>query len=1224
MSVASNRYANKLFAEHPIAIWPLDDDAYFHSFVSNSERNLSNWTKTNCTINTASIQIPASSPFLGESDYYEIIGDSVALSSAGGTITLESGPVFTFDSMNESLKTFSLNFYLYQDSVFCDSYEFGFKYFDTTLNIEKEVLVSRSASPISNWIRFNETFDVPQFDSETCELILKINVLSGGSPGTYNFIMHGLSVGQWSETLSAKSVGAIPSSLPVSTNLSGLTGVSADQYGPLSDNAYYLVEDGLMLARNEGIPIIFGSENCTKLFASPSGKPSLIFPGQGLLSNSGKNKVFSLEFWMKIKPNTKNNRKIFGAIDSSSNDGIYVSEGFITLVIGDNFQTHNVSEWYRPMLMHLIYDEDGAKLLINGEQVINIELNIEQLTLPSENEWLGFYSYSDIDIFEIDCISIFSYSIPLQVAKRRFVWGQGVTSQEVIDSSFKGSSAAISFSNARYSSNAIYPDKERWDAAYYNNLIATSNSITVPQYSLPEIFLSGRDLGFWYESNKKVNDIEYPLGDSPKFITFRPGLNETETEWIRSGSDWTEKCYLKFSNANIANAPITAIYAVFELEDELSYSRPLIHMTNSLTNKRFEINIYERELTYIFDGVELYSVDTTGQEHIIAGIHIPSITQSFGYDLSTFFSSYEFLQIYVGGSPDTLNETYETFEGKIYKVAFADSTTYSEISNHFNNDGFANYDDDSFFTSHYSTYALQPFDRYQNFFLDISVSSYWEEYFPLSFFASYATDADGTQYYGLDFLQFNIGYPSIIEKVETTELGPEWENYLFFDESYSYPIQKSYEILDNENLTNYSNYEDLNNNLITNVSLDTSNSSVDIFATFQLMAEGANEPLESFIYTKDLPINKVVDASLENTNISPYKAYKTKFRIIDDTIIYPPKNIKMEDLAIVIHFSIKQDGILSNPLKIRDMELSSKSLNVYSPNEIGTKFGKDIYPFVRNGIYLNYKEKNPITIYKKNNPYLYLTKNSGIKVLNYAEIEKQYSVAIPINENRQSNFYVGAAQIFVKYDVEENVDTPFSIFEIQGLSETIEFIVEEDSSTLRNKVSARNKLTKEEYQNIEFYQNGIPVENPYLIKDQWSAIGMVFQDPINISSYVGSINIFGGCYFNNISTYLSEGLNETASIIPNVWQKILTEDGITNLDWGYWYNENGASLVKKWKDVYILAEEQVYSLSAADIYSAYLGTNTNVVDDGFGINIFNDDFIAFSDILWSNFVGKPA
>jgi hypothetical protein len=1262
MSIASNKYATKIFSEHPIATWPLDDDAYFISLIENKDRNLSLWTLQNCSVGAPTISVDPSPFNGGHSPYIQITGNNVTLSPSGGTIYLESEEVFSFSELDPSLANFSINFYLYQASVYCESYEFGFRYFDTVESQYKEVLSYKSASPISEWIRFNETFEIPQANLEPCQLVIKINVSGGGSPGTYNFIMDALSVGQWSEMFSSKSLGSNTESLPASLSLSGLKGISAEQYGPLSDNAYYLSDGNYLLAKNSSVPMVYGSENCTILLPGNQ-TPSLVFPGKGLLSKSGQYEIYSLEFWLRIKPNTKEDRKIFGTVDSSCDYGIYVSEGFLTLKVGNNVASHNINEWYRPMLVHLIYGEGNAQILINGEQVINIPIDKESLSLPVENEWLGFFSYEDIDLFEIDCISIYPYIVPQQVAKRRMVWGQGVASQEVVDSFFKGSSTAMSFPNANYSANIVYPDKERWDAGYYNNLVATSNSISVPKYSLPEIFIGGRNQDLWYESNNLVNNIEYPDGIHPKFFTFRPGTNEAQTAWIRNGDNWTEKCYLKFNNANLANAPISAIYGVFEIEDNISEERPLIHIVNSLTNKRFEINIYESTISYKFDNIELYDIDASGQEHIIAGIHIPTVTDTFGYDLSTFFSSYDFLQIYVGGSEDTFQQTFETFEGKIYKIAFADSTNYEEISEHFNDDGFANYDDDSFFISHFSTYALKPFYKFNKFFLDISVSSYWEEYFPLSFFAKYSLDADLNPYYGFDFVQFNIDYPSVLNFVDLVENQPTWENYISLDQEYSYPIQKGYAIFDNSSITNYLNYQDLDNNTFLNggeaeteifdntfdggnsltssftqtydggnsvsteivtKTIDSSESSVNIFATFQLIAEGANEILSSFVYTKELPINKVVNADKENTVDEPYRAYRTKFNIVDGSIIYPPKNIKTEDLAMAIHFSVKHDAILTNPLKIRNMELSSKSLNVYEPNAIGTKFGNNIYPYVKNGIYYNYKEKNPFHIYKDNNPYLYLTSDSGIKVLNYSNESKQYSISVPINDSLQNDFHVGAIQLFAKYDIDEVVPFNLPILEIQNFSETIELVIDKDLSNLRYKVFARNKNSKEIYNNVKFYQNGIEVQNPYLIKQQWTAIGMVFEDPINFSASSGSINILGGCYFDNISVFRSEGLNETAAIIPNVWNKILTQNGVDDLNWGYWYDENGSSYVKKWKDIYVLAEEQVYSLSAADIYSAYLGTNTNVVDDDSGISITNDECSVFSEVSWLTYAGKPA
>jgi hypothetical protein len=1220
MSIASNQYAAKVFSEHPTAIWPLDDDACFISLLNQSESNINNWNKTNCSTTSSPTLPDTPSPFNGKSNYYGIIGDHSILSTSGGTIEVRSDPIFSFNSLNEELKNFSINLYLYQDSVYVSSYEFGFRYFDTFIGSYKEVLVDVPSSPISEWIQFSDTFNVPEFDSDTCEIIIRANVIGGGTSNEYNFIVHGLSSGQWSEPFSSKTIGSVPSLLPSSVGMTGYYGISSDQYGPLSDNAYYVIEDGALLTKTDGVPMVFGSSSSARVSHSSIGSPSFVLPSKGFLSESGKYRTQTLEFWIRIKPNTKLDRRIFGPLNS--NDGVYVSEGFITLSVGNNFQTHSIHEWYRPMLIHILYNETNCQMYINGEQVIEIDINREELLF--QTDWLAFYSYEDIDTFEIDCISIIPYSLPLQVARRRFVWGQGVESQQIIDDSFKGKSTAISFPNAEYSSNIVYPDKERWDSGYYNNLLTTPNSLSVPEYSLPEIYLSNRNQDFWYQENKKVNEIEYPSGNHPKFITFRPGLNSSQTEWVRNTTDWNEKSYLQFSTANIASSPISAMFAIFEAEDNIATDRPLMHIVNSISGKRFEINLNEYNVSYSYDDQELYSIDTTGQEHIVVGFHIPTLSEYFGFDISNFFSSYEALAIYVAGSPDTISTTFETFEGKIYKVSFSDDSNYSQISDHFLNNGIANYDDDSLFLGHYATYTVSPFVKYGKFFLDISISASWEEYYPLSMFADYAVDNQGDSFYGIDYLQFNVGYPSYIEKIQTSSIGPEWENYSEFEQSFAYPIQKSYEILDNELITGYANYNDLNNNVITEYLIDTSKSSMDIFATFQLISEGADEPIANFPYTKELSFDKVVDAQKENTVLDPYRAYKTKFSVIDGTIIYPPKNIKFEDVALNINFSINKDAIISHPLSVRDMKISSKTLNSNSPNPIGTKFGNKIYPYTKRGIYFDYKSKNPILLYERNDPYLYLTEKTGVKLLTYNEINNEKLISIPINENSQNNFSVAAIQLFLKYDIEEAIDVPFSMFEIQYKDSIIEFVADLDTSAKRVVVRARDKFTKNQYSNATFYQNGAQTKNIYLEKNYWYSVGVVFTEPLDFSSFVGAVNIFGGTNFDNISYYSPDGLNQVASIIPRSWQDILTQDNVNNLNWGYWYNENGSSPIKQWKDLYVFAEAQRFSLDVSDIYSSYLGTNGNVVDDNSGITIQNDDFYIYSDLIWSSTVGKPA
>lgn len=1223
MSSVSNKYASKIFSEHPIAMWPLDEDAYYVSAITNEERNIldnTKWDLINCS--TSSSTPEQSSPFLGTADYFEINGNATVLGPSGGTIELLSKFSISKSNLNSTIETIALNFYLYQNNSRTLSYEYGIEYYSSALSQNVRILQSGPGYSNSTWIRFQNSFKLSEIDANTFKIVIKINVDGGGSAGEYGFILNALSLGQQSELFSAKSLGGVETSLPSSINLPGtIKAIQADQYGPITDNAYYIIENNSLLSVNNGLPMVYGSENSTSIYPSSNSYPSLIFPSKGFLSKEGQNKTYTVEFWMRIRPNTKLDRKIFGPLNS--NDGLYVSEGFLTLSIGNQFQSYNVSEWYRPMLIHILYSNTNANVFINGEEVINIVLNDVFNFL--ENEWIAFYSYEDIYLFEIDCISIFSYSVPLQVAKRRFVWGQGVGSQETIDSSFSGFPTAISFPNAGYSSNIIYPDKERWNAGFYNNLVSTTTSLSVPQHTLPEIFLSGRNLESWYQANKSYNDIAYPPPTThPKFITFRPNLSEES--W-----NWTEKCYLKFSAENIASKAITAIYGVFEIEEEINYDRPLIHILNTLTNKKFEINIKNYEITYSFDGTELYSQDISGEQHVIVGLHIPTVSNH--YDLSTFFSPYDALKFFVGGSPDNELNAYETFEGKIYKIAFADTTNYEEIKNHFGNNpeqsnyGFAQYDDDSFFTSHYSTYAVSPFYRYGRFFLDISISASWEQYYPLSYFAKYVYDNSGSLAYLLDFLQFNIGYPSYtVETIQTTQ-GLAWDHYSLLETFFSIPVQKSYLSIENYPVSPYASYEDLENNTISTVIIDESQSSVNIFATFQLISEGANEPIENFTYTKELDDSFVVDASLENTQIDPYKAYKTKFRIIDNTIIYPPKNIKMEQLALVLYFSINQDGVLSRPLKIKDMEISSKSLNVSQPNPVGTKFNNNIYPYIKSNIYYDYKSKNPILINKRNTPYLHFTENSGIKVLTNNQSDKEYAVAIPINNNMKNDFSVSAIQLFIKYDSNITPGVYFPLFEVQSKNIIIQFLGVYSQSDNRYKIIAKNKNTGQDYTSLTFYQNGINVINPYLIKNQWAALSVLFDinDPLDFSGFTGSIDIFSSCHFDNISYYQSKGLIEIFSINPRIWDDVRENELGQPLDWQYWYDEYNNPIGKnEWQDIYIINQQKEALLGPPYIYSTYIGTNISTVDDGTGINLLDDDFIIFSELSWTDIVEKPA
>lgn len=1223
MSVVSNLYAAKLYSEHPLAIWPLDDDIPYISLITDQQRKFESassyagWSITNGTADD-SLPLPdEGSPF--DSNIYAGIAGVTA--SVPGTIIQAISPdLFLFSDCSEELETFCISMYVYQPSNYVHEYEIGYEYYDNDTASWVQITSTINALDRSGWIHLQDTFVIQEFDTDYCHIIFRAIVNNGGASGDYDFIFNGITVGQWSENFTSESLGGIISPAPASASLS-LEAFPAEQYGLLSDNAYYLIESGRLLAKNGGVPMIYGSENVTRLYPSASGNPSLIFPNKKMFTEEGRYKDYTLEAWIKLRPITKDSKKIIGPIDTD--DGIYVQEGFITLVINKKFVSHNVSEWYRPMLLHLVIKDANIIMFINGEQVGSLEIDRSTMTL-SQSEWMAFYTYDDFDLFEIDCISIFPYSVPLQLARKRFVWGQGTDPIELINDSFDGEEASIQFANAGYDVNSVYPDKERWDAGYYNNIVATTNSISVPQYSLPEINIGGRDIAQWYDDNKSLNDLLYTPGTHPLFFSFRPNIDESNIWQPVSGINWTEQSYLAFPTLSFLSAPLSAIYGIFEVEQNIAGSRPLIHIVNTLNGKRFEINIDGYSVTYSFDGEELPGTGVTiDNTHFVVGFHIPTLIKAFNFELASFFGSPEILQMLVGGDGIT------TFESKIYRIGFSDQVNYATISDHFDSEtGIANYEDDALFEDHYASYTLSPFFRYNTFFLDISVAAQWEEYFPLSSFATYITKRDGTRAYDLDYLQINYGYPSLVQIVTSSVDNANWTYQELF-ENYSDPIQKSYEILDNPLLSGYDSYADLASNIITEYQIDTNGSSVDTYVTFQLLAEGADEPLSSFIYTKALTDSYTIYAEQENTNTNPYKAYRTKFPVIDGTIVYPPKKIDFKDVAMVVHFVIQQDGILSNPLRIRNLEITSRCLNENGLTAIGTKSGMPIYPYVRTGIYYSGKSKNPVMISKDSLPYLYLTEKTGIKVLE-DDAEKEYGVIVPINLSESTNYSLGAVQMFIKYDVTHPIGTAQPIFNLINQDDTIEFVLSPDETAERFYIYARNQISKEKYENIDFYLNGINVVEPYISNKEWNVLAFSFPLPLDFSNYAGSINLLHGCSFDNISFFKSSGLNEFSVIIPRNWSDILYNDdplqsASSIVDWQYWYDENGTlAIPNEWKDLYVLNETTEFSISPKEIYNTYVGTNIIVVDDDTGVSVVEDDFTMFADQTWLSVVQKPA
>lgn len=507
MTIQSNLYIEKLSSEHPIAAWMLNDQLDYISLITESERaieNASNWTVTNATASLPTTN-PNNVPF-SDSHVTKILGN-VPVSTTN--IIIESDFYTDISEFDTSKANVTVSGNLYVESVKANSISFGYKYYNGVTTVEVLSSKTLSSSDANSWIFFSDTLNLPPSTATNIQLLFKINISTGGiTTADYAFYFNGITFGQWSEDFNKNSLGLTLSDYtPPANFITGLSVVPATPYGISTQNAYYIVGTNKLYAKNFGVPVVYGSSNVTKLYYNASG-PSLVFPGYGFLNQKGKFNTYTAEMWVKINSDTAEPHRVFGPV--FSNDGLYIDGPFLTFVIGDQYSSHYVGEWYRPMLIHIRYIQNNLSVLLNGEQVINIPFIENNLSFPSElngsisQDWLGFYAHPDITPLEIDSFAIYSYSVANEVAKRRWVWGQGVVAPEQTGSALNAVTSFNDYTYSDYSVNYNYPDYAKWDQAFFSNVGATSRSLELPEYTLPNLNFESKTLQEFYDDNQNI------------------------------------------------------------------------------------------------------------------------------------------------------------------------------------------------------------------------------------------------------------------------------------------------------------------------------------------------------------------------------------------------------------------------------------------------------------------------------------------------------------------------------------------------------------------------------------------------------------------------------------------------------------------------------------------------------------------------------------------------
>lgn len=1172
MSNPSNLYAEKIFSEHPLALWALDDKADYIDLVNENQRSIENtWTVSG----GSAIELSYSNEPFPDSITSRLEGN-VPLENEINEIVCISSDIINFDNLNQELGTFCVGTYFYSTSAYLNSISIGYEYTDPDTSLIVQDFKDYQTDLFQSWGFISETFDIPN-KSANLRLLIKIKTISGGlSPSSYRFFINGISLGQWSENFNTKSLGVVPENFPSGINITTADKVvPAQAYGISENQGYYIVKNNSLVAKNTGIPLVYGASGLTKITPNNFDKPSLIIPGLGFLNEIGRYKEYTVEFWASIDSNSSDSQRIFGPI--SGPDGLYVQGGFLTLVIGDSFASHFVGEWSRPMLLHIRLINNSATLLVNGEQVISLVVDTENLILPEQfnngksQDWLGFYAYGDVSSVNIDCIAIYSYQIPITVAKRRWVYGQGVLSPEGINSAYGGTSTFIDYSFADYASNYTYPDFAQWQQGSFDNLVTTSTSLATPEYELPEIFLSSKTLKNLYADCLEIQEVPSSLVASNSFITFRPNPS-----WSQ------EHCYFNFNRFNILQDQVNSIYGVFsttDIEGEsggLIEPKTLVKIYNTLNSDYFiikqEEDVVKYSLFYNGEEEEIYTTQPLESGQLFSiGINIENLTNYFGNNLLSFFGNKNGLKLYVGGDENPEN----TFTGNIYSFGFCTEFNDNKISNYFLDSGIAIFDDLSIsgileeenaiaLMSHTASYNLLPTQEYGKFFLDIGVSGHWQDYIPLSYFAKFVSDSTGSLYYDLDFLQFNIKYPAI-EKINETQ----------------------------ENV------------------YDTSGQSVKSYITFQYIEDGANRLQDFFTIQESPRVDGVLD-------IDQYPSWQTtKFEVLDNTIIYPTRNVDFNNLAIVVDLDFNARSTINKPIRINKLEFASQALSNNSFNSVNTRFGVKLFPYKRSGIYYDYKSKNPFTIYKGSTPYLYLNKKTGISLQGQYSKQVDRGIAIPINKELAANYRVSSIQSWIRYNKNTFSFTPMSLFEINYKGDSIVFyVIAIDAEGKRGRIYAKSKASGLAFSGLSYYWNGSIVREPVITSNEWGILGISFSRSLNFDAYLGGINLTGSVLFNNISYYQANNLQQVQSTINRPWLRVKVDGGL-EFDWQYW-NSNFI-----WQDVLVVNALDLYGVNPEIVHKTYLGTNKIIIDDSEGVIFDAEKIRVYSDLTWQTQVKTP-
>jgi hypothetical protein len=1213
--VSSNLYASRVFSEHPVALWAMDEPSYFVSLISENEKSIngSNWDLYNL-VSSASAFTITGYPF-DDADVNKFYLDTNSPKSMSACLT--STIAYSELDRNKGSLCFSTFIYIPETTLLKDVY-IGFlvngeEHYKKYSSTNTSVTGVNSLLKFNNWEKITYTIDVSLDDEFKPFLKIEFDPEADAGETDTAVYFNGTSVGEWSEPYNSISTGIFPETLPVTISSliefpATIECLKLDPYGfnDNLDDGYIISVNNSLFAKLSGVPMVYGSSGNIRLNkdvikvnelmidggnaslsyldildsgnASSSYSltidggdsfiyldsqeyhkfPSLVFPGKGLLNQYGYNKVLTAEFWLRISPETTVKRKIFGPL--TSEDGIYVDRDLITVNVGKYSKSFFIGKWYRPMLVHLSQSPEEIFLMINGEKVISISpefLTIEEF--PAENEdFVGFYTGEDIYVYEIDSFSIYPYIVADQVAKKRYVFGQGVQEQENIIAALNGTLSYVDFPFSGYSSTIRYPDRTSWSDAFYNNVLTSSEGITLPSYDLPQVIFNNIIANSEYEKSLIYSNFykeNYNIQDEDYIFM---SMDPTDS-YINDNSTYGT---IYFSKLNQTNYQTKSIHTILKSSSNVTDRQSILYISNNFNADVFETFIESGSIQYKFNNTVLKTENISAESYFSAGIDLDKISQNYSETVGSFFARPDILSLNFAGK----NE--DVFLGKIFSLTINnDFFTDKDGSIIFDSNGFSFKTFNSSLYSYTGAYTLTPKASNSEIFFDISATGYWESSIPLSYFGKYITQSNGNLKYDLDLIQFNIDAPTSI----------------------------------------FSKYNETSSNFQNSLSTKT-------YITLQQISQLGNFVYSDYSEIETIGMDRVLDLGL-----STYDFSNTKFEINDGTVIYPPKDVSgFTNYFITVHIEIASKGTITENIKIKNMALSALSFDEGEFYSINTPALGKFYPIVKNQDQYVYKKSIPIVIDNDSSPYLYLSGDSGISVLPQAEGDLLKGISIPINKDLKEDQEIVGIQMFLMYNESNLFTEKRYIGKIFSENEFYDLVLIPEANGKRAFFKIYNQ-SGEEFLLAKFFLNGKLVNDIVIEPLTWNYIAISLQEnSIKLDGIIAELEIYSGVRVDNIASFVE--LNPAKQQLVDYDEWALLDDAIppsaSATVWQYW---SGSST---WTEV--LDERSlnvtVLSLDGKSIFNTYAGLSSGIGNDDSMISVSEDSIVIINDVTWDTYL----